>query len=72
MVDRLARIRVLPITIFVAALMLTVRVGYIWDGVDGLIKPTLAVSEDRAAAVRDAILDLDGRPIRELTTLLQG
>ena len=48
MTDRLARIRLLPVTIFVAALMLTVRVGYIWDGVDGLIHPTLSVSEAAA------------------------
>jgi len=48
MTDRLAKIRVLPVTIFVAALMLTVRVGYIWDGVDGLIHPTLAVSQASA------------------------
>ncbi|MCP5366032.1 MAG: hypothetical protein H6907_17905 [Hyphomicrobiales bacterium] len=48
MTDWLARIRLLPVTIFVAALMLTVRVGYIWDGMDGLIHPTLSVSQAAA------------------------
>jgi flagellar motility protein MotE (MotC chaperone) len=31
------RIRILPVTIFVAVLMLTVKVGDIWRGVDGLL-----------------------------------
>lgn len=33
---------------------------------------TLAVSEDRATALQDAILGLDQRPVRELTALLHG
>ncbi|CCQ74120.1 MotE family protein [Magnetospira sp. QH-2] len=38
------RLRLLPITIFAAALMLTVRVGDILDGVDGLGSAPIAVT----------------------------
>ena len=41
----LSRIRFLPLTIFAATLMLTVKVGDIWDGFDGLINGTFQVSE---------------------------
>ncbi len=41
----LSRIRFLPLTIFAATLMLTVKVGDIWDGFDGLINGTIQVSE---------------------------
>jgi flagellar motility protein MotE (MotC chaperone) len=34
--DLLSRIRFLPVTIFAASLMLTVKVGDIWQGVDGI------------------------------------
>ena len=41
----LSRIRFLPLTIFAATLMLTVKIGDIWDGFDGLINGTFQVSE---------------------------
>lgn len=40
-----SRIRFLPLTIFAATLMLTVKIGDIWDGFDGLINGTIQVSE---------------------------
>ena len=40
-----SRIRFLPLTIFTATLMLTVKIGDIWDGFDGLINGTIQVSE---------------------------
>ena len=40
-----SRIRFLPLTIFAATLMLTVKIGDIWDGFDGLINGTIKVSE---------------------------
>lgn len=47
----LSRIRFLPLTIFAATLMLTVKVGDIWDGFDGLINGTIQVSEAKAQTV---------------------
>ena len=40
-----SRIRFLLLTIFAATLMLTVKIGDIWDGFDGLINGTIQVSE---------------------------
>ena len=40
-----SRIRFLPLTIFAATFMLTVKIGDIWDGFDGLINGTIQVSE---------------------------
>jgi len=40
-----SRIRFLPLTIFAATLMLTVKIGDIWDGFDGHINGTIQVSE---------------------------
>lgn len=40
-----SRIRFLPLIIFAATLMLTVKIGDIWDGFDGLINGTIQVSE---------------------------
>ena len=40
-----SKIRFLPLTIFAATLMLTVKIGDIWDGFDGLINGTIQVSE---------------------------
>ncbi len=39
-----SRIRFLPATIFATALMLTVKVGTIWEGVGGLLEGTLSVA----------------------------
>ena len=40
-----SRIRFLPLTIFAATLMLTVKIGDIWDGFDGLVNGTIQVAE---------------------------
>ena len=44
----LAKLRLLPITIFFAALMLTFKISNIWNNADGLISPVIDVSEARA------------------------
>ena len=44
----LAKVRFLPLTIFFAALMLTVKIGNIWNSADGLTSPVIDVSEARA------------------------
>lgn len=44
----ISKIRFLPVTIFAATLMLTVRVGDIWEGIDTLLDGTINVSEARA------------------------
>ncbi len=46
----ISRIRFLPLTIFAATLMLTVRVGDILEGVDRLLDGTINVSQARAQA----------------------
>jgi flagellar motility protein MotE (MotC chaperone) len=48
------RIRFLPIMIFAAVLMLTVRIGNIWDGVDGALNSRPAVSENDTIFVAGA------------------
>jgi len=44
------KIRLLPMVIFFSTLMLTVRVGDIWDSVDGALKGTVSVSSSEALA----------------------
>lgn len=44
MTPLLSRVRFLPMTIFAAALMLTVKIGTIWNGVDGLLEGGIKVS----------------------------
>jgi len=44
----LSKIRFLPLTIFAAVLMLTVKVGDIWKGMDGLLGGAIAVSDAQA------------------------
>lgn len=44
----LGRMRFLPIAIFVAALMLTMKLGDIWSGVDGALTGALKVASARA------------------------
>ncbi|MBO6521458.1 MAG: hypothetical protein JJ900_11140 [Rhodospirillales bacterium] len=43
-----SKIRFLPLTIFAATLMLTIRVGDIWEGIDSLMEGTINISEARA------------------------
>jgi flagellar motility protein MotE (MotC chaperone) len=40
----LSKIRFLPITIFFAAMMLTIKVSHIWDGIEELRTPTFEVA----------------------------
>jgi flagellar motility protein MotE (MotC chaperone) len=44
------KIRLLPMVIFFSTLMLTVRVGDIWDSVDGALKSNVTVSSSEALA----------------------
>ncbi len=44
------KLRLLPMVIFFATLTLTVRVGDIWDGVDGVLNSTVSVSSTEAQA----------------------
>ena len=44
----LAKVRFLPLTIFFATLMLTVKISDIWDGVDGFMSLAINVNEARA------------------------
>ena len=41
----LAKLKFLPITIFFATLMLTVKIGDIWNGIDGMNEATINVSD---------------------------
>lgn len=45
-----AKIRFLPIMIFAAALTLTVRMGDIWEGVDGIVKGSIDIAVAQAQA----------------------
>jgi len=49
-----SRIRFLPLTIFAATLMLTLKIGDIWDGFDGLINGTIQVSEAVAQTAEES------------------
>ena len=53
MMSLFARIRFLPVTIFAATLMLTVKVSDIWEGVEGLAESTLEVAQ-ASAQIADA------------------
>jgi len=44
------KVRLLPMVIFFATLTLTVRVGDIWDGMDGILNGTVSVSGTEAQA----------------------
>lgn len=44
MMEFLSKIRFLPITIFAACMMLTVKIGNIWEGIDGLREGTISVA----------------------------
>lgn len=48
MVHVISKVRFLPITIFAAVLMLTVKVGDIWKGFDGLTDSRLSIAEAQA------------------------
>ncbi|MBT6096681.1 MAG: hypothetical protein HOH04_17485 [Rhodospirillaceae bacterium] len=61
----LAKIRFLPLTIFFATLLLTVKVSDIWDGVDGLMSSSINVSEALAQAQDAAPAPEEARPAGE-------
>ena len=44
MINAFPKLRFLPATIFVAALMLTVKIGNIWEGFDGIINGSISVA----------------------------
>lgn len=44
MIRFFARFRFLPVTIFAAALMLTVKIGHIWEGLDGMLVGAISVA----------------------------
>ena len=48
MFTKMPKFRYLPVTIFVAALLLTVKLGDIWEGFDGILKGSISVGEARA------------------------
>ena len=60
-----SRRRFLPLTIFAATLMLTVKIGDIWDGFDGLINGTIQVSEAIAQPAEEDAKPAakDGQPV---------
>ena len=60
-----SRIRFLPLTIFAATLMLTVKIGDIWDGFDGHINGTIQVSEAIAQPAEEDAKPAakDGQPV---------
>ena len=62
-----SRIKFLPLTIFAATLMLTVKIGDIWDGFDGLINGTIQVSEAIAQPAEEDAKPAakDGQPAEE-------
>ncbi|MBT3765016.1 MAG: hypothetical protein HOB79_13730 [Rhodospirillaceae bacterium] len=45
MTNLISKIRFLPITIFAAVLMLTVKIGNIWEGVDVMMNGSISVSD---------------------------
>jgi flagellar motility protein MotE (MotC chaperone) len=45
---RVPRLRLVPLTIFAAALTLTVKIGDVWTGVGGFLNGTLAISKAEA------------------------
>ena len=60
-----SRIKFLPLTIFAATLMLTVKIGDIWDGFDGHINGTIQVSEAIAQPAEEDAKPAakDGQPV---------
>ena len=52
-----SKIRFLPLTIFAATLMLTVRVGDIWEGIDTVISSSIRVAQATAQTADQAPAD---------------
>lgn len=54
MMNIFSKIRFLPITIFFATLMLTVKIGDIWENVDGLVDGTIRIASAVAQTKQEA------------------
>ncbi len=54
MMKILSKIRFIPLTIFAATLMLTVKIGDIWEGFDGLVKGSFQVASAVAQTEEEA------------------
>ncbi len=83
----ISKIRFLPLTIFAATLMLTVRVGDIWEGIDAMMAGSINISEARAqtdpqatpgeakpaeeASAMPAVEPVPGEPAEGATTVRQ-
>ncbi len=67
----ISRIRFLPLTIFAAALMLTVKVSDIWQGVEGITSKTLEISQ-ASAQTTDVSAPQDLTPSAESDFSAQG
>ncbi len=61
----LTKVRFLPLTIFFATLLLTVKVSDIWDGVDGLMSGSINVSEALAQTQDESQQPVDAGPNEE-------
>jgi flagellar motility protein MotE (MotC chaperone) len=59
MTNLVSKIRFLPVTIFATVLMLTVKIGNIWEGVDVMINGTISVSD---AVAQEAPKPAPARP----------
>lgn len=69
----ISRIRFLPVTIFAASLMLTVKVSDIWQGVEGLTDQTLEVSQASAQTTDETAPEsLSPSPEDDLMTTSAG
>ena len=64
----LSKIRFLPITIFFAAMMLSIKVGHIWDGFDELNPPTFMVAGAEAQTDAASQQDEGGKSDEELVS----
>lgn len=60
-----SKIRFLPLTIFAATLMLTVKIGDIWDGFDGLLDGTIRVAGAVAQTEEAEKTGAPGQPAAE-------
>ena len=57
-----SKIRFLPLTIFAATLMLTVRVGDIWEGIDSAISGSIRVAQATAQTTEPAPAEAPTQP----------
>lgn len=64
-----SRIRFLPLTIFAATLMLTIRVGDIWDGIDSLMEGAINISEARAQTEQPDAAPTENPATEEASTM---